>query len=132
MKSSPPRRKQTQSPPPRPKQIPPPKQAQAQAQEQPKLTRTIQDSLISGFGFGIGNSISHNLINGIFSTKQTSQSSQPSQIDSRNCNNLITELDTCILLNKDCSDLYTKLNLHKCQYEQYECKKPKILFNGQA
>lgn len=127
MKSSPPRRKQTQSPPPppRPKQIPPPKQAQ----EQPKLTRTIQDSLISGFGFGIGNSISHNLINGIFSTEKTSQSSQN---DSRNCNNLITELDTCLLLNKDCSDLYTKLNLHKCQYEQYECKKPKILFNEQA
>ena len=131
MKSSPPRRKQTQSPPPRPKQIPPPKQAQAQAQaqEQPKLTRTIQDSLISGFGFGIGNSISHNLINGIFSTEKTSQSSQN---DSRNCNNLITELDTCLLVNKDCSDLYTKLNLHKCQYEQYECKKPKILFNEQA
>ncbi len=122
MKSSQTRRKQTQSPPPRPKQIPPPKQAQ----EQPKLTRTIQDSLISGFGFGIGNSISHNLINGIFSSKKTSQ---PSQIDSRNCNNLITELDTCILLNKDCSDLHTKLNLHKCQYEQYECKKPKIFFN---
>ena len=122
MKSSQTRRRQTQSPPPRPKQIPPPKQAQ----EQPKLTRTIQDSLISGFGFGIGNSISHNLINGIFSNKKTSQ---PSQIDSRNCNNLITELDTCILLNKDCSDLYTKLNLHKCQYEQYECKKPKILLN---
>ena len=129
MKSSPPRRKQTQSPPPRPKQIPPPKQAQAQAQEQPKLTRTIQDSLISGFGFGIGNSISHNLINGIFSTEKTSQSSQN---DSRNCNNLITELDTCLLVNKDCSDLYTKLNLHKCQYEQYECKKPKILFNEQT
>lgn len=117
MKSSQTRRKQTQTPPPpRPKQ----------AQEQPKLTRTIQDSLISGFGFGIGNSISHNLMNGIFSSKKTSQ---PSQIDSRNCNNLITELDTCILLNKDCSDLHTKLNLHKCQYEQYECKKPKIFFN---
>ena len=131
MKSSQTRRKQTQTPPPpRPKQTqtPPPPRPK-QAQEQPKLTRTIQDSLISGFGFGIGNSISHNLINGIFSTKQTSQSSQPSQIDSRNCNNLITELDTCILLNKDCSDLYTKLNLHKCQYEQYECKKPKIFFN---
>lgn len=126
MKSSPPRRKQTQSPPPpRPKQIPPPKQAQAQ--EQPKLTRTIQDSLISGFGFGIGNSISHNLMNGLFSTTKPSQPS--SQIDSRNCNNLITELDTCILLNKDCGDLYTKLNLHKCQYEQYECKKPKIFCN---
>ena len=116
MKSSPPRRKQTHTPPPPPLK---------QVQEQPKLTRTIQDSLISGFGFGIGNSISHNLMNGLFSTTKPSQ---PSQNDSRNCNNLITELDTCILLNKDCSDLYTKLNLHKCQYEQYECKKPNIFY----
>ena len=110
--------------PPRPKQIPPPKKIQAQ----PKQTSTLQDSLISGFGFGIGNSISHNLITRLFSTTKTSQPSQ----NERNCDNIITELDTCILLNKDCSELYTKLNLHKCQYEQYECKKPKIIFNEQA
>lgn len=80
--------------------------------EQPKLTGTLQDSLISGFGFGIGNSISHNLVNNLFSTTKTS----PHQNDS-SCSNLITELDTCVLLDKDCCELYSKLSLHKCQYE---------------
>jgi hypothetical protein len=52
-------------------------------------------------------------MNGLFSTTNTTS---PPQNDSHNCNHITTELDTCILLNMDCSDLYTKLNLHKCQY----------------
>ena len=101
------------SPPPKqppslPKQPPPPSK---QTPEQPKL-KILQDSLISGFGFGIGNGIAHNLFRKPSSPRQNDS-------DSYNCNNIITDLDTCILLNRDCSDLYTKLKLNKC----YEMKK---------
>jgi hypothetical protein len=87
---------------------PPPKQISKQT------SSTLQDSMISGFGIGIGNSIAHNLMNGLFSTTK-SPSPPPSQTDSRCCDYLITELDTCLLLNKNCSDLYTKLKLHECK-----------------
>jgi hypothetical protein len=86
---------------------PPPKQSPAPSKQTPEqpILKILQDSLISGFGFGIGNGIANNLIN---------KTSSPPQTDSYNCNNLITDLDTCILLNRDCSDLYTKLKLNKC------------------
>ena len=84
-------------------------------EQQPKLAKTLQDSLISGLGIGIGNSVAHNLINGLFSTSKTSS---PPQNDRHDCNHIMTELDTCMLLSRDCSDLYTKLNLHKCHYEE--------------
>jgi hypothetical protein len=91
------------------KQTPPPKQT-------PKQTSsTLQDSMISGFGIGISSSIAHNLMNKFFST---TKSPSPPQTDSRCCDYLITELDTCVSLNKNCSDLYAKLKLHECQYEK--------------
>ena len=86
--------------------------------QQTNLTKTLQDSLISGFGIGIGNSIAHNLMNGLFSTKQNSYP----QNDKHNCDHIITELNNCISLNRDCNNLYVKFNLHKCQYERYEEK----------
>jgi hypothetical protein len=95
------------------KRTPPlPKQIPKIIKTQQKLTKTLQDSEISGFGIGIGNSIAHNLMNGVFSTTETSF---PPQTDRDNCNHIMTELDTCILLIRDCEDLYNKLNLHKCQ-----------------
>ena len=99
---------------------PPPKQISKQTppKQTPKQSSsTLQDSMISGFGIGIGNSIAHNLMNGLFST--TKSPFTPSHhTDSRCCVYLITELDTCISLNKNCSDLYAKLKLHECQYEK--------------
>lgn len=102
--------------PPSPKNIP--TTARQLPEQQSKLTKSLQDSLISGFGIGIGNSIAHNLMNGLFSNIKTSPSSSTPQNDRHNCKHIMTELDTCLLLNKDCSDVYTKLNLHKCQYEE--------------
>ena len=97
---------------------PPPKQISKQTppKQTPKQSSsTLQDSMISGFGIGIGNSIAHNLMNGLFST---TKSPSPPQSDSRCCDYLITELDTCLLLHKNCSDLHAKLKLHQCQYEK--------------
>ena len=114
--------------------------------------RTLQDSLVSGFGLGFGHSIANKLINGLFSSCPPSgvvdegkiiKYSSPNDIEqrrklnsdpySRTCNYLITELDLCLLLNKDCNndcnELYEKLKLHECQYELYECKKPKIIYD---
>ena len=103
---------------------PPPKPKEYQQ------TRTLHDSLVSGFGLGIGNSIAKKLMNGLFASSIVERQiviNPPN--DSRTCDYLITELDSCILLNKDCNDLYKKLKLHECQYEQYECQKPKIIYD---
>lgn len=117
-------------PPPKPmlsKPPPPPKPLLSKTPFTPQ--RTLQDSLVSGLGFGIGNSIANKLMNSVFASGIVERSiviNPPN--DGRTCDYLITELDSCILLNKDCNDLFKKLKLHECQYEQYESQKPKIIY----
>ena len=112
---------------------PPPKPSLSKPQltsPQQTRTRTLQDSLVSGLGFGIGNSIANKLMNNVFSfgTIERPIVKNPPN-DRSTCNYLITELDTCILLHEDCNDLFKKLKLHECQYEQYESQKPKIFYD---
>jgi hypothetical protein len=71
-------------------------------------TLVFENSLISGLGIGIGNSIARDLMNGLSSMKNNSSIQPPHN----NCDQIRTELDTCRSLNKDCSDLYTKI--HHC------------------
>lgn len=110
---------------------PPPKPSLSKPQlTSHQQTRTLQDSLVSGLGFGIGNSIANKLMNNVFASgiiERPIVKNPPN--DRSTCNYLITELDTCILLHEDCNDLFKKLKLHECQYEQYESQKPKIFYD---
>ena len=119
------------TPPPQKQKPPPPKPPLLKLTPQPhQQTRTLQDSLVSGFGLGIGNSIANNLMNSVFASgiiERPIVKNPPN--DRSTCNYLITELDSCILLHEDCNDLFKKLKLHECQYEQYESQKPKIFYD---
>jgi len=114
----------------------------------PQQTRTLHDSLVSGLGFGIGNSIANKLMNNVFASGIIERTQVINPPNNHTCNYLITELDSCILhnekgrtplslqnrpndgsWNEDCNDLFKKLKLHECQYEQYESQKPKIIYN---
>jgi hypothetical protein len=92
---------------------PPPTPHTSQHSHQP--SRTLQDSLVSGFGVGIGHNIANKLMNGVFSSVQTTPRLDINK-SSNNCNDILTELDTCILRgNSDCDKLYK--SLYECQYE---------------
>lgn len=86
-----------------------------------QTSRTLQDSLVSGFGVGIGHNIANKLMNGLFSSGQITPTTNKS---SNNCNDILTELDTCILRgNSGCDKLYK--SLYECQYEsQNNSSKP--------
>ena len=80
-------------------------------------SRTLQDSLVSGFGLGLGNNIANKLISGLFTSSPSPTTRIVINKPSNNCNDIITELDTCILHNgvNDCNELYKKL--YECQHE---------------
>ena len=58
-----------------------------------QTTRTLQDSLVSGFGIGIGHNIANKLMNGLFTSGQITPITNKS---SNNCNDILIELYTCI------------------------------------
>ena len=85
-----------------------------------QTSRTLQDSLVSGFGVGIGHNIANKLMNGLFSSGKITPTTNKS---SNNCNDILIELDTCILRGSSCEKLYK--SLYECQYEsQNNSSKP--------
>ena len=89
----------TKSPP-----APAPRPEPAPAQSSPpSIMNSMKDSIISGFGFGIGSSIVHKVSNSIFTPSPTTPPPSNQKID---CNQMKNDMQTCMeSYNRDCNSL---------------------------
>lgn len=69
----------------------------------PSAMNSIKDSIISGFGFGIGSSIAHKVSDSIFTPSPTTPPPSNQKID---CNQMKNDMQTCMeSYNRDCNSL---------------------------
>ena len=89
----------TKSPP-----APAPRPEPAPAQSSPpSIMNSMKDSIISGFGFGIGSSIAHKVSDSIFTPSPTTPPPSNQKID---CNQMKNDMQTCMeSYNRDCNSL---------------------------
>jgi len=98
------RRRKTTVVAPRPSPSPLPKPAN---QIEPPTTsgNSFKDSIISGFGFGVGSSIAHKMADSIFSKESPIETSKSTTLN--NCSELKLKLEKCITQsNIDCTTVY--------------------------
>lgn len=78
-----------------------PPQPHTQTPQIPSIKNSIKDSIISGFGFGIGSSIAHKVSDSIFTS-----SPNPVPIKKIDCSQLRRDLETCYnTCDRDCHSM---------------------------
>jgi len=96
-----------------PSRSPPPAPASKEPQLNKNNGNSFTDSIVSGFGFGIGSSIAHKMTDSIF-TKPNDTANNNEKNDTTNnneknivCNELKSQLNICVTeSNSDCKNLY--------------------------
>jgi len=84
---------------------PPPKQPTIQSNT-PSMLSNLKDSILSGFGFGMGSSIAHKVSDSVFSSSSSttpSSNSTPTFNRKIDCNQIQSDLDKC---TEDCAIIY--------------------------
>jgi hypothetical protein len=77
-------------------------------QQPPSIMNSMKESMISGFGFGLGSSIANKVSDRIFSTATapTSPTPAPAPSPKIDCCQIKTDMDTCLTTcDRDCSPI---------------------------
>jgi hypothetical protein len=88
---------------------PPPKVNKIEPQINKNNGNSFTDSIVSGFGFGVGSSIAHKMTDSIFTKTNNNDTTNDNNNNEKNivCNELKTQLNICVTeSNSDCKNLY--------------------------
>ena len=93
--------------------IPPP----TPTQQPPSIMNSMKESIISGFGFGLGSSIAHKVSDRIFSPATTPTSptpTSPTPTTKVDCSQMKIDMETCFATcDRDCTPI-TNLYYKEC------------------
>ena len=83
----------------------PPPPSQSNKIDYPSNDSSLKNSIVSGFGFGIGSSIAHKITDSVFD--KPSHNNNNNNETKNLCNELKTKLNNCVTeSNVDCTKLY--------------------------